>query len=650
MLFLFFGGNTLAAFAQNPCADVNGAAQLCLGAGNQEYTATSCQTSTYVFVVVNKFGSTAFLVSSSGATAIVNPGTTTGTYTVHVAATQTSTSGLMAEGSRSTAVNAIALSLAQQPVLCFGNNNGSVTATFSGANSYTIAIDGLTATAQSSPYTFTGLSAGPHSVTVTGDNTCSTTKTITVGGPTAAVTARSSSTNPLCFGGTGTITAVGGGGTGTLSYTISGLPANTTGATSGVFTGLAAGAYTVTVTDANLCTATTSRTIVIPAALTATSVFGNVNCFSTTSGTVTVTAAGGTPSYSYVIAGPTVNLTGATSGAFTGLTVGSYTVTVTDKNLCTATTTSVVGSITCRFCSYTQGFWGNNNGLNLLNTSGILNTPLIIGSTLPGKNSINITKEDIIKLNNSMPGGGNSGPLANIGACNISNACFDANLTKQGRINNNLLSQTIALSLNARLGTTLNNVPILSGCLLTSAGAFRIDETVAAYLKCNNTATVLGLLSLANAVLGGVLTPGQVTGACTVPSYSAINDAVDAINNAFDECKTYIGYGACPPSRTSNTEVSITKDEISSFVNVKVSPNPYHDNVTFNIESNISGKAILEIFNLTGQKLNTVFEGNLSAGKGQNIRFMIPEQKRSNLIYRLRVGEKTTTGKILYVN
>ena len=658
MLFLFFGGNTLAAFAQNPCADVNGAAQLCLGAGNQEYTATSCQMSTYVFVVVNKFGSTATLVSSSGATAIVNPGTTTGTYTVHVAATQTSASGLMAEGSRSTAVNAIALSLAQQPVLCFGNNNGSVTATFSGANSYTIAIDGGGAVTQSSPYTFTGLSAGPHSVKVTGDNTCSTTKTITVGGPASALSSSKTSVNVLCFGGsTGSIDLSVAGGTTPYSYawtaSLGGvIPAGQAGNQD--LSGLVAGTYSVTVTDANQCATTNSAVITQPAApLSATSVFGNVNCFSTTSGTVTVTAAGGTPPYNYVIAGPTVNLTGATSGAFTGLTAGSYTVTVTDKNLCTAATTALVGSDPCIVCSYTQGFWGNKNGLNLLTSSGILNTPLVIGSTAIGKNSITITSGDIAKLNNSLPGGSTPGPLANIGACNISNtACFDANyLTGQGRINNNLLSQTITLALNARLGTILNNIPIQSGCLLTSAGAFKIDESVAAYLKCKNTATVLGLLSLANAVLGGDLTPGQVTGACTVPSYSAITNAVDAINNAFDECKNYNGYGACSTTLTaSSTEVATTKVEISSYLKVKVSPNPYHDNVTFNIESNISGKAILEIFNLTGQKLNTVFEGNLSAGKGQNIQFSIPEQKRSNLIYRLRVGEKTTTGKILYMN
>ena len=350
-------------------------------------------------------------------------------------------------------------------------------------------------------------------------------------------------------------------------------------------------------------------------------------------------------------------------GAYAAYPVGGYTVAAGSSNTLSQQNTAgcnspaapanVNAQPVCIVCSYTQGFWGNKNGLNLLKSSGILNTPLVIGSTAIGKNSITITSGDIAKLNNSLPGGSTPGPLANIGACNISNtACFDANyLTGQGRINNNLLSQTITLALNTRLGTTLNNIPIQSGCLLTSAGAFKIDESVASYLKCKNTATVLGLLSLANAVLGGDLTPGQVTGGCKVPSYSAITNAVDAINNAFDECKNYIGYGTCTTTlRASNTEVATNKVEISSYLKVKVSPNPYHDNVTFNIESNISGKAILEIFNLTGQKLNTVFEGNLSAGKGQNIQLNIPEQRRSNFIYRLRVGEKTTTGKVLYMN
>ena len=418
-----------------------------------------------------------------------------------------------------------------------------------------------------------------------------------------------------------------------------------------IFTGLSAGSYRVVSTGAapTNCTATSANASVTTVANPiATAVVTQPTCFVAT-GTITVTSA--TAGLTFSINGTTYT---NTSGIFTGVVAGTYSLTAKNAAGCISASTSVTVNAqpVCVICSYTQGFYGNKNGLNLLQSSGILNTPLIIGSV--GLNTITITSADIIKLNNSLPGGGTPRALVSgTGACNISNtSCFDANyLTQQRRINNNLLSQTITLSLNVRLGTNLNNVPIQSGCLLTSGGSYTMNQNVVTYLSCRGTATVSGLLTLANAVLGGSLTPGQNSGGCVVPSFSDINNAVDAINNAFDECKNYNGYGTCTTtSRASNTEVSITKDEISSYVKVNVSPNPYHDNVTFNIESNISGKAILEIFNLTGQKLNTVFEGNLSAGKGQNIRFMIPEQKRSNLIYRLRVGEKTTTGKILYVN
>ena len=96
--------------------------------------------------------------------------------------------------------------------------------------------------------------------------------------------------------------------------------------------------------------------------------------------------------------------------------------------------------------------------------------------------------------------------------------------------------------------------------------------------------------------------------------------------------------------------VSKIEEVIPTSLKVTTFPNPYNDFVTFQIESNISGKGVLEVFNVTGQKIATVFEGNINSGKGQNIRFAVPKQNRSSLIYRLRIGDKTTTGKILYVN
>ncbi len=115
-------------------------------------------------------------------------------------------------------------------------------------------------------------------------------------------------------------------------------------------TGLVPGVYTITVTagsDAGLtsCSSVTTVTIVQPLVLAASTTSTTPNsCFGASGGTISVTSTGGTLPYTYtIIAGPTVNTSGAASGVFTGLAAGNYTIRSTDANGCTATTTGTVG-------------------------------------------------------------------------------------------------------------------------------------------------------------------------------------------------------------------------------------------------------------------------------------------------------------------
>ena len=245
-----------------------------------------------------------------------------------------------------------------------------------------------------------------------------------------------------------------------------------------------------------------------------------------------------------------------------------------------------------------------------------------------------------------MPGGRTpTGLLA--GNCSILDPCFDLYLTKQGRIDNVLLAQTITLSLNARLtsGTgILSTLQLGSGCIITSGGSFQINQSVIAYLGPN--ATVQDLLNLANDVLGGVKTPG-VNG---VPSYSAINDAIDAINTGFDECRTLFGY--CTPqiivSSHPGNGGEINKATANS-IEVTTYPNPFSDNVRFLINSEISGKGTLEVYDMAGAKLQTVYSGYIYSGKGRVIEYRVPTLYRTNLMYVLRVGDKVLTGKLINI-
>ena len=78
-------------------------------------------------------------------------------------------------------------------------------------------------------------------------------QTATVTQPAVALTATTTHTNVLCFGGTtGTATAIPAGGTGPYTYSWNSAPVQTTVTA----TNLPAGTYTVTVTDANGCTTT----------------------------------------------------------------------------------------------------------------------------------------------------------------------------------------------------------------------------------------------------------------------------------------------------------------------------------------------------------------------------------------------------------
>jgi hypothetical protein len=103
---------------------------------------------------------------------------------------------------------------------------------------------------------------------------------------------------------------------------------------------LPAGTYNWVVKDIiSGCEKSGSITITQPTAITASAVKNNdVSCFNGTDGKLTVTASGGTGILTYSINGGTSN---QTSNVFSGLTIGTYTVTVKDANNCTKTTNAV---------------------------------------------------------------------------------------------------------------------------------------------------------------------------------------------------------------------------------------------------------------------------------------------------------------------
>jgi gliding motility-associated-like protein len=211
-------------------------------------------------------------------------------------------------------------------VSCKGGNNGSVNVTPTGGTTpYTYSWH--TAPAQTTA-TATGLPAGTYTVTVTDDHNCSVTASATVAEPTALAATASTPANVSCNGGNnGSVTVVPDGGTAPYSYSWNTAPIQT----DATATGLTVGTYTATVTDAHGCIANATATITQPTTLTATaSTVSNVACNGGNNGSATVVPGGGTIPYSYSWSTAPVQ----TDATATGLTAGTYTVTVTDEHGC----------------------------------------------------------------------------------------------------------------------------------------------------------------------------------------------------------------------------------------------------------------------------------------------------------------------------
>ncbi|MGB4400925.1 MAG: gliding motility-associated C-terminal domain-containing protein, partial [Daejeonella sp.] len=213
----------------------------------------------------------------------------------------------------------IGLTYSKTEVLCFGESTGSIDLTVSGGTGPYVYIWSNGQTTQD----LNNIGAGTYTVTVTDTKGCAATLPITISQP-ASLALSTSLTDVLCFSGsTGAINLSVSGGTAPYSYSWTG------GVTTEDRTDLAPGTYTVTVTDANNCSVSTSVIIAQPLApMALTSTKTDVLCSGAATGAIDLHVTGGTAPYTYSWQG------GITTEDRTGLTAGTYNVTVTDAKGC----------------------------------------------------------------------------------------------------------------------------------------------------------------------------------------------------------------------------------------------------------------------------------------------------------------------------
>ncbi len=195
------------------------------------------------------------------------------------------------------------------------------------------------------PITINDLVSGDFCVTITDATGCQATFCTTVPGATGLIVGSVPACATFCGGHDGKITVGVFNGTGPYSYNWTDADGNVgTGTGTGnpfVVPNLPAGSYDLTVTSVEGCTGTTSAVITKVTLITASATTTGVVCGGD-QGTITVNIENGSGPYTWTGVG---NGGTATTEPFTitGLTSGTYTISVVDAAGCDAVVTATVG-------------------------------------------------------------------------------------------------------------------------------------------------------------------------------------------------------------------------------------------------------------------------------------------------------------------
>ena len=230
------------------------------------------------------------------------------------------------------------INVAEPAALSLSSNNTNVS-----CNGLLDGTIDLTITGGVGPYTqvwsngstmedITSIGAGTYSVTVTDQNGCTSILSTSINEP-AALVLNIVPTHVTTNGGSdGTANAVMSGGTPAYTYLWS------TGQTTQNIGGLSSGTYTVTVTDANGCTIQDLVIIQEPNCITVSLSLSQVDvtCNGLSNGSATAFMVNGINPVSYIWSD------GQTTQSATGLSAGTYTVTVTDAVSCVVTGSVII--------------------------------------------------------------------------------------------------------------------------------------------------------------------------------------------------------------------------------------------------------------------------------------------------------------------
>jgi len=333
-------------------------------------------------------------------------------------------------------------------------------------------------------------------------------------------------------------------------------------------------------------------------------------------------------------------------------TTGSFKLVVTcTQTGCSSECNLDVTSLAQEHCAYTQGFYGNNNGqascLGLTAPQAVnqaLNAPscnpIVLGW---GTRTLTFGCGDASCITAKLPSGSTPSVLP-AGAATCASATGTAWLAN-GKFKNVMVGQALTLAINIRLFPNLGNVKITTPTFTTYQASACVDGNAIpgtgltftipqSVITCLGTANkVSDLLVLANKKLGNQTI-------CTGATLADVTAAMDAVNRGFDRCRI---------NTTSTIRMMEETSAAQDALQMKAYPNPTEGETTIEFVSENESVATIDLYDLTGAKVASVFNSTVAANSTNTVNFNTGNITPGTYFVRLTVDGKSAFTRLVVI-
>ncbi|MEO8148570.1 MAG: T9SS type A sorting domain-containing protein, partial [Bacteroidia bacterium] len=350
--------------------------------------------------------------------------------------------------------------------------------------------------------------------------------------------------------------------------------------------------------------------------------------------------------------------TGATTQCITVTTGGTYRVTVTNANGCTSSCSKTVTvkalpvcSITgnSSVCSGSSAQWCAGSGFAsyLWNTGATTKCVSVSG---PGSYTVTVTNAS-----------GCTSSCSKALTINLPPPPFT--ITGKGQICQGSSSQLCApAGLAGYLWSDAKTTQCIS---VNTTGTYTVTVTNASGCTTKKSKKVTVNPLPACAITGNTaIHPGQSTNLCVAAvsgnaylwNTGATTNCI-AVNTVGDYTVTVTSNKGCTSSCTVKVTVSTTREgiddgsaNVAGNIEAKAYPNPFHSATTIELKNNNNDAHLtVEIFNITGEKIAVLFDGDMSAGEVHQVKFDAANLGDGVYFYRITSGEAVLNGRVVLI-